>query len=118
MELTMDRQAKVRTGSGLRKLFRSIEAFRGLNSEMPMQTASIFLMIAMKPGVHQRDLPDLLGLSQASISRNLRVLGKVNRQGKPGLDLVEQRIGSLGGKTPELHLTPAGKVMARRLMSS
>lgn len=118
MEQTIERPSKTTATIGIRDLFRRIEVFRELNSEMPMQTASIFLMIAMKPGVHQRDLPDLLGLSQASISRNLRVLGKVNRQGKPGLDLVEQRIGSLGGKTPELYLTSAGKVMARRLMSS
>ena len=118
MDVTMESQAKPKTGSGLRDLFRSIEVFRELNAEMPMQTASMFLMVAMKPGVHQRDLPDLLGLSQSSISRNLQVLGNANRQGKPGLGLVEQRIGSLGGKTPELHLTQAGKAMARRLLSS
>lgn len=117
MEQTIERPSKTTATIGIRDLFRRIEVFRELNSEMPMQTASIFLMIAMKPGVHQRDLPDLLGLSQASISRNIQNLSKMTRQGSPGLDLIEQRIGSLGGKTPELHLTAAGRALASRLRS-
>ncbi|WLS08899.1 hypothetical protein Q9314_03765 [Shinella sumterensis] len=116
MELTKERRSTVRMKEVLRELYRYTEVLRELNAEMPMQMASVFLMIAMKPGVHQRDLPDLVGLSQSSVSRNVHALAAVNRHGRPGLGLVEQRAGSPGTKTPELHLSAAGKVLVGKLM--
>jgi len=118
MELMMEHQGSTTGPRGLRELFRSIEVLRELRAEMPMQMASVFLMIAMKPGIHQRDLPDLLGLSQSSVSRNVSALAAMTRQGTPGLGLVEQRLGGLGWRTPELHLTQAGKMLARRLLGT
>ncbi|MDR6816274.1 DNA-binding MarR family transcriptional regulator [Neorhizobium sp. 2083] len=82
---------------------------------MPMQTASVFLAIAMRPGVLQRDLPNMLGLSQSSISRNVNALSSRDRHGKPGLGLVTQRVGPMGARSPKLHLTTAGRELARRL---
>lgn len=101
---------------GLRELFERLEVFRELRSEMPMQTASVFLAIAMKPGLLQRDLPDMLGLSQSSVSRNVHALSTSDRHGKPGLGLVTQRVGPMGAKSPVLYLTKAGKQLAERLM--
>lgn len=115
MELTKERRGGATTKQGLRELFRCAEVLREINAEMPMQMVSVFLMIAMKPGIHQRDLPDLVNLSQSSVSRNVNALAAVTRHGTLGLGLVEQRIGSLGAKTPELHLTRSGRELARRL---
>lgn len=116
MEMTIERQGSTTGRRGLRELFRTLEVLRELRPEMPIQMASVFLMIAMKPGIHQRDLPDMLGLSQSSISRNITTLAAATKPGAPGLGLVEQRLGGLGWKTPELHLTQAGKALARRLL--
>lgn len=115
MELTKERRGGAMTKQGLRELFRCTEVLRELNAEMPMQMASVFLMIAIKPGIYQRDLPDVVNLSQSSVSRNVNALAAVTRHGTSGLGLVEQRIGSLGGRTPELHLTAAGKDLVRKL---
>lgn len=116
MELMKERRGGGTTKQGLRELYRCTEVLRELNAEMPMQMASVFLMIAMKPGIHQRDLGELVSLSQSSVSRNVNALAAITRHGTPGLGLVQQRIGSLGAKSPELHLSIAGKALIKRLL--
>lgn len=116
MELTKERRGGAMTKQGLRELFRCVEILRGVRSEMPIQTASVLLAIAMRPGVLQRDLPAMLGLSQSSISRNVHALSRRDRHGKPGLGLVAQGIGPKGARSPELRLTKAGKELAKRLL--
>lgn len=115
MALTTGRRGEATVKQGLRELFRCAEVLRELNAEMPMQMASLFLMVAIKPGIHQRDIGELVNLSQSSVSRNVNALATRTRHGTPGLGLVEQRIGGLGAKTPALHLTAAGKALVKRL---
>lgn len=115
MENTVVRRGLSKNVEGLTRLLRRIETLRDVRGEMPLQMASVFLVIAMKPGILQRDLPEMVNLSQSSVSRNVQALSAFDSQGKPGLGLVEQRIGSLGGRTAALHLTRAGKQLATRL---
>lgn len=117
MDVTIGSRRVSRGIRGLRELYERVEVLREVRSEMPIQTVSVLLAIAMKPGVLQRDLPGLVGLSQASISRNIHALSSRDRQGKPGLGLVAQRIGPMGARSPELYLTKAGKELAKRLVS-
>lgn len=118
MGLAPARQSTTTAGQRtLRGLFLHLSVFRELRAEMPMQMAAVFLMVAMKPGIHQRDLPDLLNLSQSSVSRNINALGRTDRHGGKGLGLIEQRAGNLGWRTPELYLTDAGKGLVKRLMA-
>jgi DNA-binding MarR family transcriptional regulator len=100
---------------GIIAVYGLVEAFRELKPEMPMQMASVFLTIAMKPGIYQADLANLSGLSQSSVSRNVTALTAKDRHGAPGLGLVVRRIGDRGGKTAALHLTKAGKELASKL---
>lgn len=116
MEMLTERQGAQKRTYALRELYDRLEVFRELRSEMPMQMASVFLAIAMKPGLLQCDLPDMLGLSQSSVSRNVHALSNCDRHGKLGLGLVAQRVGPMGAKSPTLHLTKAGKVLAERLI--
>lgn len=71
----------------------------------------------MRPGIYQRDLAPLTGLSQSSVSRNVSSLGAKDWRGGPGLDLVVQRHEPSQGKTYELHLTKRGKELASRLLA-
>lgn len=116
MEMMTEHRVVPKRIRGLRELFERLEVFRELRSEMPMQTASVFLAIAMKPGLLQRDLPDMLALSQSSVSRNVHALSARDRHGKPGLGLVTQRVGPTGARSPTLHLTKSGKELADRLL--
>ena len=101
----------------LHAAFRFIEAFRELRPDMPMQTASIFLLVAMKPGIAQRDLLSLTDLSQAAISRNTSALMAVDRHGKPGLNLIVQRRHPLDGRSTMLYLTSEGNAFLSRLIT-
>lgn len=116
MEKRKVRRGRSKTVEGLEDLSKRIMALREIRGEMPLQMVSVFLTIAMKPGVLQRDLPDMVNLSQSSVSRNIYALGNTGRQGSPGMGLVEQRIGSLGGRTPALHLTRFGKELVKKLV--
>jgi DNA-binding MarR family transcriptional regulator len=56
---------------------------------MPSQTAECLLVIAANPGISMQKLQDETGLAQSSCSRNVAMLSKWHRLGKPGYDLVE-----------------------------
>ena len=94
--------------------FQFIETLRELRPDMPMQMVSILLLVAMKPGISQRDLLGLLDISQASISRNVAALTKTDRHGRSGLDSITQRSDPGEWRSPALYLTPAGDAFLRR----
>jgi DNA-binding MarR family transcriptional regulator len=97
--------------------FRFLETFRELRSDMPMQTASVFLLVAMKPGIGQRELLDLMGLSQPAISRNVYALTAIDRHGKPGLNLIVQHRNPADARNTMLYLTAEGNALLNRLLS-
>jgi len=102
---------------GLFKAFQLIELFRDLYPDLPMQTVSVFLVIAMKPGIYQRELLKLLDISQSSISRNVMALSHVNRRGDAGLGLIAQQRDPVDGRQISLRLTPAGRELANRVVA-
>jgi DNA-binding MarR family transcriptional regulator len=99
------------------KTVQLLEQLRELFPDLPIQTISVFLIIAMKPGMYQRDLLKLLDISQAGVSRNVMALGELNRHGKPGLGLIFQRKDPFDNRQVMLNLTPSGKALAERLTS-
>jgi DNA-binding MarR family transcriptional regulator len=92
--------------------------FRELHPEMPMQLASVFLIIAMKPGISQRDLLRLVDISQGAISRNVMALTARNRHGNTGLDLVVQRRDPFDARLTTIHLTASGQQLVDRILTS
>lgn len=117
MDITIESRRVGKGIRGLRELYERLEVLREVRSEMPIQTASVLLAIAMRPGILQRDLPDVVGISQSSVSRNINALSAWDRHDKPGLGLVTQKVGPRGARSPELHLTKAGKDLVKRLAS-
>lgn len=103
---------------GMFSAFQLIETFRELHPEMPMQMASTFLIIAMRPGISQRDLMKFSTISQQSISRNVAALSAINRHGEPGLDLVAQRRDPRDARITVLSLTASGKQLIERVLSA
>jgi ribonuclease HI len=88
--------------------------FMALRESVPAQLVAIFLVIAQKPGIHQRELGEKIGRSQSSISRNVSKLCRVEANGTPGLDLVKKSIDPCD-KSHQLFLTTKGKALAGRL---
>lgn len=73
----------------LRKFYKALEEIRKVDSEMPTQMAACFIAVALRPGITMKELADEVGLAQSSVSRNVAMLSKQFRPGKPGHDLVE-----------------------------
>lgn len=75
------------------KLSNTLEEFRKFDSEIQAQTMLAFLYTArMDLGgspASIKEVGEYLGLTSASASRNIAVLSKWSRHGKPGHDLVE-----------------------------
>ena len=90
-----------------------------MDSEMQAQTMLAFIFIARNAKnstpVTVRDVGEFLGVTSASASRNVAVLGKWSRHNKPGHDLVysyenpERRIEKF------IDLTPKGKRVAETI---
>lgn len=84
---------------------------------MPMQTAAIFLAIALRSGITQAQLAAMVGISQSSVSRNITALSAMTRQGKEGLNLVVQRHDPMDGRAHEQHLTKDGRALADQFLA-
>lgn len=96
------------------RLFKALEVLRVSESgELPLQLAATFLWVAAHPGCLQQDLPEVVTVSPASISRCLDWLGETHRSGKPGLNLIRRERDDLDKKRWRVYLTPKGEQMAR-----
>lgn len=97
------------TPEGIDQLLELIGLFREQAPMMPIQTAHIFLLVARYPNMRASKLIDITGLSQASVSRNIAALSKINRHGTPGMNLIKQTTDLLDPRAHRLKLTKKGK---------
>lgn len=98
--------------------YRAIEEMRKLDPELPLQTVAVFVAVALKPGITMKDLGPLVGLSQASISRNVAALAKTHRLDKPGLDLLIAREDPVERRRKIVELTPKGRGVLSALLAA
>ncbi len=96
--------------------FSFVEAFRDLRPDIQMHTASVFLLVAMKPGIAQRDLLGLLDISQATLSRDISALTAIDRHGKPGLNLIAQHRNPIDARNSMLYVTTEGNSLLAQLL--
>ena len=100
----------------LNRLHRAVDEFRKLDPQFPVQGITTFLYVAMNPGCTLADIERGCGITQASVSRNVALLGKWHRTGRAGHDLV---IPSLDlrprARGHIVNLTPKGKLVAAAL---
>jgi DNA-binding MarR family transcriptional regulator len=106
------KEAPVVSDASIRKLLAVLEQFRELDPEMPSQTISAFLTIALNPGFTVREVEHALGLSVSASSRNVAILSPrsvVRGREQPGLGLVEYRLDPEDARRKEIHLTKDGR---------
>lgn len=101
--------SKLYKASG-KSMFEFMSKFRDLNNEIQAQTIQTFLYIAMseKREIPMGELGDALGLSQASVSRNISFFAKVNRHGSKGANLLGSREDPQERRRKLVHLTSRG----------
>lgn len=93
----------------LSKLYACIEEMRKIDPEMQAHTINIFVMVCMNPGITMKDLGNRLGISQATMSRNIAALGKVHRLNRPGYDLLQAEEDPVERRRKVVNLTAKGK---------
>lgn len=98
------------------KLISLIEEFRKLDTEMQAQQMLIFLIVMRNPDIGMRDLEDKVGLSGASVSRNVAAMSKVHRKGRPGHDLVEAYEDPEDRRYKKVKPTHKGKMVYASLL--
>lgn len=92
----------------IHRLLSAVEQIRNIASDMPMQTLHILLLVAANPGITIAELIKKTGLSQSSCSRNVALLSKVHRLGKPGLGLAEAKEDPRERRRKVVRLTSKG----------
>ena len=92
-------------------------AFQAYNPTMPIQMAVSFLLIAKNEGKSLRELCDLSGVAQSTMSRHLLDLGERNRRFGEGLGLVRGETDPMElRRKQQFYLTPKGRKLFDALM--
>ncbi|MGA4323626.1 MarR family transcriptional regulator [Ectopseudomonas hydrolytica] len=112
MEATFSKHALAYDRYALVQLFKAIEEFRGIDPEMPSQSAALFLYSAIYPGCTMTDLQTNLAMSQASCSRNVSALSEWHRLEKPGLGLIVATPDPMERRRKIVRLTEKGEQLA------
>ena len=90
-------------------LTKGIELFRTLDAEMQAQQMLTFLLVAQRPGHSVKEYGDMVGLSEASSSRNIAYWSKRHRHGRPGQDMVEATLDPMNYSRKLIHLNAKGR---------
>jgi DNA-binding MarR family transcriptional regulator len=97
-------------------LVHILEYFQGHEPQIPASMIEAFLRVALNEGCSLRDIVELSGKPQSTVSRHLLDLGDRNRKGEPGLGLVSWRIAPDELRRKEYSLTAKGRGLLRRIL--
>lgn len=97
-------------------ILRIIEVFRQIDQEMQAQTIAIFLAVARSTEpVPMRQLRDMLGLAQSSVSRNVAALSDWTRHHETGPNLLRAWENPQDRREKFVELTPQGRRLAKTI---
>lgn len=103
----------------INKLILTLEEFRKLDAEMPVQTALTFLLVAKyqtkRDGFSVKDVATMLGVSTAAASRNVSKLTEHGVKSVGGHGLVTTAEDPLFRVRKLINLTPKGERVMRSL---
>jgi len=105
-------------GTEINRLMKTIDAIRGDESDMPTQQVQAFLAVALRPGLTMQDMSEMVGMSQASCSRNVSALSKWHRLDKPGLDYIEAVEDPRERRRKIMYLTPKGRTRMTKALEA
>jgi len=94
-----------------------LKVAREIDPYMGIQLVEALLVIAKRPGLTMQELSDETGLAQSSCSRNVAMLSKWHRLGKPGHNMVEAIEDPAERRRKIVFLTPKGIAHVTKMMS-
>jgi DNA-binding MarR family transcriptional regulator len=92
------------------------DEFQRLDPGMVLGKLEAFVLVVLHEGKSLKDLCQISGQAQSTLSRHLLDLGEHNRSREPGLGLVEWRIDPYELRRKQYLLTPKGRELAGRLL--
>jgi DNA-binding MarR family transcriptional regulator len=93
----------------------TLEIFREIDPEFPIQMAVVFLCVAENEGINMTELYQKARISQSSISRNVAALSKWHRLNKEGHDLIFAKEDPRERRRKIVFLTQKGKLLSKVL---
>jgi DNA-binding MarR family transcriptional regulator len=101
----------------LRRIAQVLNRFREVDGEMPVRQMLLLLHVGLNGKTTQKDLSTALGLSTASVSRNVATLSTLDMGiGKTGLGLVTWLDHPTDRRAKFVVLTPSGRVLVQALL--
>jgi DNA-binding MarR family transcriptional regulator len=102
----------------LRALLQITDVFQeAAGPTVPLAVVEAFLLVSLYEGASLKDLCQLSGQAQSTLSRHLLDLADRNRQGGPGLKLVGWRHPPENLRRKEYFLTARGRALRDRLLA-
>jgi len=99
----------------MKKLRAIIQEFRDINGEMNVDTIAALMVVAENEGTSGRDIEAAMDVPSSTAARYLRYFDKIQTNGKPGHDLVEQQHDSLDYRAKLRVLNPNGELLFDRI---
>lgn len=106
------------TKSSVSQVIQAIQAIREVHSDMQVDTARLFVLIAMHPGITMQKLREITELSQPTVSRSVALLSEWKTPETPGLGLVTTAIDPQKRRRKTVDLTEKGEELASSLANA
>jgi DNA-binding MarR family transcriptional regulator len=90
--------------------------FKRFDPGMPLGRLEAFILVVLHEGKSLKDLCQISGQPQSTLSRHLLDLGEHTRRRERGLGLVEWRIDPYELRRKQYLLTPKGRELLGRLL--
>ena len=101
-----------------RALQKALTLFSVLDTtHLPAHFIQVFLVIGERGWCRYEEIEEELGLSNSAVSRTVMALGKVNRKGDAGFDLVKLERDPAEGRRYVVALNSKGKALWRALVA-
>jgi DNA-binding MarR family transcriptional regulator len=97
------------------RLLLIIEELRKHDPELPANQAAALLVIARQEGITQLRVSTLIGASKSQSQRIFDKLSDKGVNGRPGLGLIEVRVGNFDARERLAYLSPKGRRVVQSL---
>lgn len=102
----------------LRRFYASLRLLTAMNHRISTTQAMTFLHVAYEEGLSISDLAECCGVRPHTISKHLRDLGPINRNGQPSLGLIATvQKAHHDRRVHFVILTPRGAALARKMFA-
>jgi len=102
----------------INKLINAMETLRSVHQDMTLNQVLVLLTVAANEGITQKQVVDLMGLTDGSVARIVAILSKYGNRGTGPFNLIDMRIDDADRRQRALFLTPEGRRLVNSIVRS